>query len=239
MAAHIVGNTVEQPAALIGRGGWVVGTAGDPAIPSDVAGLRDELSTVRAELDGLREAMSRRAVIEQAKGVFMERYGVDDEGAFARLVSLSQSMNVKLVQIAGDVVAQAGSGDTESARSWIDRALDAFAQPALVVSPVPTERGAVADFQVDHVNRAALRWTGRPRERVVRATTTALYPPPTASLLLNACRRALATGTLVAAPWPTSGDAAGDPSRWPARVHATRISTAVLVTWQNQTVNAG
>ena len=91
--------------------------AGDSAVPSDVALLRDELLSVRAELSGLREAMSRRAVIEQAKGVFMERYGVDDEGAFTRLVTLSQSTNVKLVQVATDVVARsgvAGAGPTQA-----------------------------------------------------------------------------------------------------------------------------
>jgi hypothetical protein len=215
------------------------GTAGDPAIPSDVAVLRDELLTVRAELDGLREAMSRRAVIEQAKGVFMERYGVDDEGAFARLVSLSQSTNVKLVQIAADVVARSGIGGGDGGRvHWIDRALDAFGEPALVVSPVPTERGSVADFQIDHVNRAALRWIGRQRERIVRCTLTDLYPAMSAALLVNASRRALATGTTVTAPWPPPDDEADSGSPRGARLHVTRIATVVLVTWQRPTGEA-
>ncbi|MFI5957977.1 ANTAR domain-containing protein [Cryptosporangium sp. NPDC051539] len=197
--------------------------------------LRDELLSARTELDGLREAMGRRAVIEQAKGVFMERYGVDEEGAFARLVALSQSTNVKLVQIATDVVARSGGTGGDNGRiNWIDRALDAFCEPAVVLSPIPTERGAVSDFQVDHANRAAVRWIGRPRERVLRATAASLYPSATATVLINACRRALATGALVGAPWPVADDEphADAEHRRPVRVHAARVSTVVLVTWQ-------
>lgn len=215
------------------------GPAGDSAIPGDVAVLRDELRTVRAELDGLREAMNRRAVIEQAKGVFMERYGVDDEGAFARLVSLSQSTNVKLVQIAGDVVARSGLGGADSGRvHWIDRALDGFGEPALVASPVPSERGSVADFQIDHANRAALRWVGRQRDRLVRGTFTGIYPATSAALLVNAGRRALATGTTVTAAWPPTADEPDPTTRRGARLHVTRIATVVLVTWQRPTGEA-
>jgi hypothetical protein len=215
--------------------------AGDAAMPGDVASLRDELRTARAELHGLREAMSRRAVIEQAKGVFMERYRVDDDGAFARLVALSQSTNVKLVQIATDVVARSGAPGSEGGGSgWIDRALDAFGEPALVLSPVPTERGSVADFQVDHANRTALGWVGRPREFVVRASTSTLFPGPNGTLLVNVCRRALATGTMVAMPWPLEASTEGSARTWgpepstqrAARLHAARIGTVVLATWQ-------
>ena len=214
--------------------------AGDAASPTDVAVMRDELLKVRGELDGLRDAMSRRAVIEQAKGVFMERYGVDDEGAFARLVSLSQSTNVKLVEIAADVVARSGLGRMQSGRAhWIDRALDAFGEPALVLSPVPTERGAVADFQVDHANRSALRWLGRPRDRVVRFPATDLWTAPAASLLVSACRRTLATGMTVAVPWLSADDElSAETARRGVRLHAARIATIVLVTWQRPTGEA-
>jgi hypothetical protein len=204
--------------------------AGDAAMPGDVALLRDELLVAQAELQGLREAMSRRAVIEQAKGVFMERYGVDDEGAFARLVALSQSTNVKLVQIAADVVAGSGVPEPNGRRgNWIDRALGTFGEPAMVLSPVPTERGSIGDFQVDHANRAALSWTGRPRERLIQASTMTLYPGAAGALLVNVCRRALATGAVVSTPWPPTEEPEG---RRPVRVHATRIGTVVLVTWQ-------
>jgi hypothetical protein len=210
-------------------------------MPGDVASLHDELQAAKEELHGLREAMSRRAVIEQAKGVLMERYGVDDEAAFARLVALSQSTNVKLVEVAADVVARTGrpGGNDGPRGSWINRALDAFGEPTLVFSPVPTDRGSVAEFQVDHANRAALSWTGRPRELLIRASTASLYPGPPGALLVNICRRALATGSVVAAPWPlpVPPPQSCPGTRRAIRVRAARISSVVLVTWQ--TLNTG
>jgi AmiR/NasT family two-component response regulator len=51
------------------------------------------------------EAMRSHAVIEQAKGILgNEKISADE--AFRRLVSLSQSTNAKLRQIASDLVAE-------------------------------------------------------------------------------------------------------------------------------------
>ncbi|HET6817706.1 MAG TPA: GAF and ANTAR domain-containing protein [Mycobacteriales bacterium] len=52
----------------------------------------------------LQEAISSRAVIEQAKGVIMARESVDADGAFSRLRTWSQDRNVKLREIAREVV---------------------------------------------------------------------------------------------------------------------------------------
>jgi GAF domain-containing protein len=52
----------------------------------------------------LQEAISRRAVIEQAKGVLMAREAIDQDAAFGRLRAWSQSRNVKLRDIAKEVV---------------------------------------------------------------------------------------------------------------------------------------
>jgi GAF domain-containing protein len=56
---------------------------------------------------GLRRAVTSRDVIGQAKGILMQRDGVDDEGAFALLVEASQSTNIKLVDVAAWLVGQA------------------------------------------------------------------------------------------------------------------------------------
>jgi GAF domain-containing protein len=53
----------------------------------------------------LREAITSRAVIEQAKGVLMARDGLDADAAFERLRFDSQHRNVKLRQIAEEIVA--------------------------------------------------------------------------------------------------------------------------------------
>jgi GAF domain-containing protein len=52
----------------------------------------------------LREAISSRAVIEQAKGVLMARNGIDADAAFERLRHDSQHRNVKLRAIAQEIV---------------------------------------------------------------------------------------------------------------------------------------
>jgi GAF domain-containing protein len=54
--------------------------------------------------DQLREAISSRAVIEQAKGVLMAQEGADADQAFAILRESSQRRNVKLRLIAQEVV---------------------------------------------------------------------------------------------------------------------------------------
>jgi hypothetical protein len=78
-----------------------------------VAALSATVSKLRAERDGLRRAMHNRAVIEQAKGILAERYSLDPENAFARLVETSTHNNVKVFELAADIVA---GGMTEPPR---------------------------------------------------------------------------------------------------------------------------
>lgn len=75
-------------------------------------GEEDLVETVRAlqrEVDGLVEAGRLRSVIEQAKGILSERLGITPEEAFARLRSISQSNNARLVDVAATVVGESGS----------------------------------------------------------------------------------------------------------------------------------
>ena len=48
----------------------------------------------------LQRALDSRDLIGQAKGILMERFTVDDDGAFRMLVASSQDTNMKLVQVA-------------------------------------------------------------------------------------------------------------------------------------------
>jgi AmiR/NasT family two-component response regulator len=57
-----------------------------------------------------KKALAGRDIIGQAKGMIMERYGVDAVQAFALLRKLSQDSNVQLIKIATDLVAQAQTG---------------------------------------------------------------------------------------------------------------------------------
>jgi len=61
------------------------------------------------EVGNLGEAMRTRTMIGQAVGIVMERYGLNDERAFAFLQRLSSHRNVKLRQVAQEII-DAGPG---------------------------------------------------------------------------------------------------------------------------------
>jgi AmiR/NasT family two-component response regulator len=63
-----------------------------------------EMEMLRRENAHLRGLAHRRAVIEQAKGALILRYGLDDDAAFAVLRRWSQNSNVKLHTIAQTLI---------------------------------------------------------------------------------------------------------------------------------------
>jgi AmiR/NasT family two-component response regulator len=60
------------------------------------------------EIQNLKEAVQTRQLIGQAVGIVMERYQLADQRAFAFLARLSQTRNVKLRQVAQEIVAELG-----------------------------------------------------------------------------------------------------------------------------------
>ena len=54
----------------------------------------------------LQRAVDSRDLIGQAKGIIMERFTLDDDGAFALLVQSSQETNMKLVEVARWLVSE-------------------------------------------------------------------------------------------------------------------------------------
>ncbi|HEX7133710.1 MAG TPA: ANTAR domain-containing protein [Iamia sp.] len=69
-----------------------------------VAGVPSETDDLVAEVAHLRVALESRDVIGQAKGILMERHGIGADEAFARLVTMSRSGNVRLREIAENLV---------------------------------------------------------------------------------------------------------------------------------------
>jgi transcriptional regulator with GAF, ATPase, and Fis domain len=61
------------------------------------------------EVEGLHQALESRKTIGQAIGILMERYGLDEDRAFQFLLRSSQDGNVKLRDLAADLVR--GTGD--------------------------------------------------------------------------------------------------------------------------------
>jgi AmiR/NasT family two-component response regulator len=76
-------------------------------VDSDHGALESALEIVLLRLreyHGLEGAFGRRAVIERAKGVLMERHGIDEEAAFEALRSDARRNNQKIVEVADAVI---------------------------------------------------------------------------------------------------------------------------------------
>ena len=67
-------------------------------------GKADMIARTVTELDGMRAAMVSRAVIEQAKGILMERHKLTEDQAFTELTRASQNTNIKLRDVADELV---------------------------------------------------------------------------------------------------------------------------------------
>src|SRR5437660_6891997 len=81
-------------------------------LDGDPGSLRSALNIVLlrfADYHGLEGAFGRRAIIERAKGMLMERHRIDDEAAFDMLRRHSRANNRKLVDTAGELL----TGDLE------------------------------------------------------------------------------------------------------------------------------
>ncbi len=68
-----------------------------------------EIERLEAKVDQLEGAIARRAVIERAKGILMERHGVDDGTAFERLRTRARTERRRVV----DVALAVSDGDLE------------------------------------------------------------------------------------------------------------------------------
>jgi response regulator NasT len=79
-----------------------------PAIATARA-RHEELLEVRAEAESLADALAARKAIERAKGLLMEREGLSEQEAFARLRKASQISGKPLKVVAEALVATLGA----------------------------------------------------------------------------------------------------------------------------------
>jgi len=87
--------------------------AGDDLTASLVIAARD-LDAMAEEIDQLREALTSRATIDQAKGVLMAQRGCSAEEAFRMLRKMSNDANVRLADVAGAVIYRTQGGARQS-----------------------------------------------------------------------------------------------------------------------------
>ena len=63
-----------------------------------------EAARLNEKVEQLESALERRAVIERAKGILMERHAIDDKAAFQRMRDHARSGNRRVVDVAKAVV---------------------------------------------------------------------------------------------------------------------------------------
>lgn len=105
------------------RGIYAAVRDGDPdAVQSAIEiALRRHAETEKlvAQVDRLESALERRAVIERAKGILMERHGIGDRAAFDRMRAHARSNNRTVVDVASAVTGGhallGGDGDRAQA----------------------------------------------------------------------------------------------------------------------------
>lgn len=100
-----------------------------PRVGDDTGGSQEELEAklqeANRQIETLRQALSSRAVIDQAKGVVMALYRIDADAAFARLAEVSQVANVKVNRLATTLVELVAQRpvDDEAAEAVVRRRL--------------------------------------------------------------------------------------------------------------------
>ena len=62
-----------------------------------------ERTALAVQVGQLEHALERRAVIERAKGLLMERHGLDERGAFERLRAEARGRSVTVVSLAAEI----------------------------------------------------------------------------------------------------------------------------------------
>jgi response regulator NasT len=74
----------------------------------DVAVARfEELQSLRSELQNAQTELADRKTIERAKGVLMKRRNIDEQEAYRQLRKMAMDENMKLVQVAQEILRAA------------------------------------------------------------------------------------------------------------------------------------
>lgn len=76
-------------------------------VDAEPSSLRNALEIVLlrfAEYHGLEGAFGRRAIIERAKGIVMERHGIDEQEAFEALRNHARRNNKKIADVSHEII---------------------------------------------------------------------------------------------------------------------------------------
>jgi AmiR/NasT family two-component response regulator len=89
-------------AAERGISAWIESTSPEIVQGAIEVALRryEEASRLQVKVDQLESALERRAMIERAKGIVMERHGVDERAAFDLMRDHARAQNRRVVDVA-------------------------------------------------------------------------------------------------------------------------------------------
>jgi AmiR/NasT family two-component response regulator len=89
-------------AAERGISAWIESTAPESVQGAIEVALRryEETERLEVKVDQLESALERRALIERAKGILMERHALDDRGAFELMRDHARAQNRRVLDIA-------------------------------------------------------------------------------------------------------------------------------------------
>jgi hypothetical protein len=85
------------------------------------------ISNVRQQ-ESLKSAIASRTIIGQAEGILMERFGLDGTAAFNTLRRVSQDRNIKLRDVAFELVSTRRLDGLQAAHSYEAKDADQSAQ---------------------------------------------------------------------------------------------------------------
>ena len=135
--------------------------SGETTHASETQALVDEL---RTERDQLAQALETRIVIEQAKGVLAERYGLTVEDAFLLLRASARSARTNIHGLAQEVV-----GSRESPQAILrGLARDSRLRAVATRERVEATRERAAELQAERVGQLdrLAHWTQKPTARI-------------------------------------------------------------------------
>lgn len=73
-------------------------------VSSRLEDAHEELHEVKKELDATRQALSDRKIIDRAKGILMDKFGMAESDAMKYLQNNSQKQNIRLVNVAHNII---------------------------------------------------------------------------------------------------------------------------------------
>lgn len=118
--------------------------------------------------------------------------------------------------------------DVEAAQ----RVLDVLPGPAVLLTPMRSETGAVEDFRIDAAAPESVDVAGRRGKELVGRTVLETYPTLAGAPVWNGFLRALATGTAYESePFAYEEVASGVPRRSLVSVRATRLGDRLVASW--------